>query len=83
MNEDYDQLTNHDVMSATEMAEYDRDAEFAIDAADEARARETERAEASQTHDDPDECYAEFIDGSWTHCGCEDCQQRAYEETEG
>ncbi|MEV6547920.1 hypothetical protein AB0M57_04325 [Streptomyces sp. NPDC051597] len=31
---DYDDMTNADVMSATEMAEYERDAEFAQDAAD-------------------------------------------------
>lgn len=34
-------------------------------------------------HDDEGECFAEFIDGSWTFCGCPDCDQRAYEETEG
>ncbi len=28
------------------------------------------------------ECYAEFIDGSWTYCGCEDCDQREYDDIE-
>ena len=84
MREDYDQLTNHDVMSATEMAEYDRDAEFAVDAADDARGLENERAHADEPAD-PDECTAEFIDGSWdgTYCGCPECRSRAYEATEG
>ena len=30
----------------------------------------------------PVECYAEFIDGSWTHCGCEECDQAEYEAIE-
>lgn len=25
---------------------------------------------------DNEECFAEFIDGVWTYCGCEDCAQR-------
>ncbi|WP_264086272.1 hypothetical protein [Streptomyces marincola] len=29
-----------------------------------------------------DDCYAEFIDGSWTYCGCEECDQREYEDRE-
>jgi hypothetical protein len=29
---------------------------------------------------DVDDCYAEFIDGSWTNCGCDDCEQRAADE---
>ncbi|WP_267888450.1 hypothetical protein [Streptomyces sp. SBT349] len=28
------------------------------------------------------ECEAEFIDGSYTYCGCPDCDQRAYEDRE-
>ncbi|MFE2556643.1 hypothetical protein ACFXGT_11495 [Streptomyces sp. NPDC059352] len=31
---------------------------------------------------DVDECHAELIDGSWTFCGCEDCEQRADDDTE-
>ncbi|MDF4250450.1 hypothetical protein [Streptomyces sp. WMMB303] len=84
MNEDYDQLTDHDVMSTDEMAAYDRDTEFALDAADEARAHDEQRIETTEP-DDPDECAAEFIDGTWdgTFCGCQDCHRRAYEATEG
>lgn len=36
--------------------------------------------------DDPDECRAEFIDGSWTYCGCDDCndrEQRDHDDYEG
>ncbi|WP_326598075.1 hypothetical protein [Streptomyces sp. NBC_01803] len=32
---------------------------------------------------DNDQCNAEFIDGSYTYCGCEDCGQREYEDREG
>ncbi len=32
-------------------------------------------------HED-DDCGAEFIDGSWTYCGCQDCAQREYDDTE-
>lgn len=28
------------------------------------------------------DCEAEFIDGSWTYCGCEDCDQREYDDIE-
>lgn len=28
------------------------------------------------------ECTAEFIDGSYTYCGCEDCDQREYDDIE-
>lgn len=42
---DYDDMTNADVMSASEVAEYDRADEFALDAADEARNAERETAE--------------------------------------
>lgn len=27
-----------------------------------------------------EECYAELIDGSWTYCGCPDCDQREYDD---
>ena len=29
-----------------------------------------------------DDCAAEFIDGTWTNCGCDDCRQRAADEDE-
>lgn len=29
------------------------------------------------------ECEAEFIDGSYTYCGCEDCNQGKYDAIEG
>ncbi|MDI5971417.1 hypothetical protein POF50_019100 [Streptomyces sp. SL13] len=28
------------------------------------------------------ECEAEFIDGSYTYCGCQDCDQREYDDIE-
>ena len=28
------------------------------------------------------ECEAEFIDGHWTYCGCQDCAQREYDDIE-
>ncbi|MGW5736959.1 MULTISPECIES: hypothetical protein [Streptomyces] len=73
----YDGMTNADVMSHDEMAEYDRDAEYRLDAADEERALEEERERAAEYGPDHDgDCFAEFIDGSWTNCGCPDCEQR-------
>lgn len=75
---DYDDLTNADVMTYAEMDEDDRDAELRLDAADEERALAEEQARAAE-HDgaeDDGECMAEFIDGSWTYCGCQDCEQR-------
>ncbi|MET9073931.1 hypothetical protein ABZX95_17525 [Streptomyces sp. NPDC004232] len=69
----YDGLTNADVMSAAELAEYDRDAEFRLDAEQEARdAREQDQAAA----DEPEgECIPELIDGTLYGCGvCEPCQ---------
>ncbi|MFL5910508.1 MAG: hypothetical protein ACJ768_08095 [Gaiellaceae bacterium] len=74
---DYDQMTNADVMSAEELAEYDRDAEFRLDAEDEARALREEADEAARAAEagDPDDCGGEFIDGIWYGCGeCEPCQ---------
>ncbi|MFF9898469.1 hypothetical protein [Streptomyces longispororuber] len=80
---DYDDMTNADVMGADELAEYDRDAEFRLDAADEKRALEEERArEAEYGAEHEDECGAEFIDGSWTYCGCPDCEQREADDAE-
>ncbi|BAU83316.1 hypothetical protein SLA_2389 [Streptomyces laurentii] len=31
---------------------------------------------------DEDECHAELIDGSWTNCGCPDCEDRENDEME-
>ncbi|MFB7031741.1 MULTISPECIES: hypothetical protein [unclassified Streptomyces] len=50
-------------------------------------ARPPERDENGQpltTADEPDEdeCHAEFIDGSWTYCGCPECEQREDDDTE-
>jgi hypothetical protein len=72
---EYNDLTNHDVLSPSEMADYERDARFTLDAADEADAA----PEAAPADDD---CAAEFIDGSWTYCGCEECQQAEYDAIE-
>jgi hypothetical protein len=29
-----------------------------------------------------DECHAEMIDGSYTYCGCKDCDEREREDRE-
>ncbi|MFD9567720.1 hypothetical protein [Streptomyces sp. NPDC059994] len=79
---DYDDMTNADVMSASEMAEYERDAEFALDAADEREALEREKAEEAAMTSDGHECQAEFIDGSWDYCGCDDCNDREAADAE-
>lgn len=73
---DYDHMTNADVVGADELAEYDRDAEFQLDAEDEARALQAEADEAAHAAElgDPDDCGGEFIDGTWYGCGeCEPC----------
>ncbi|MFD3517725.1 hypothetical protein [Streptomyces sp. NPDC058657] len=49
----YEGMTNRDVMSADEIEEYDRDGEFALDAADEERFAAEETAAAE--HDDGEE----------------------------
>lgn len=71
---DHERLTNADVMSADEIAEYDRDAEFRLDAEQEARdARETQNQAFSVEPEG--ECIPELIDGSVYGCGaCEPCQ---------
>lgn len=80
---DYEGMTNADVMSADEIAEYERGAEYVLDAADEERAAAAERARQAEPDLTPgDECHAEFIDGSYTSCGCEECEQREADETE-
>ncbi|UED85298.1 hypothetical protein [Streptomyces profundus] len=30
--------------------------------------------------DDDFECFAEFLDGTFTYCGCPDCEQREYDD---
>lgn len=72
----------HDVMSAEELAEDDRRAEFALDAADDLRNAEAAAAEEAEADDPGRECFAELIDGSYTYCGCEECEQREYEDSE-
>jgi hypothetical protein len=73
----YDDLSIHDVMSADELAEDDRRAEYHLDAEDEARALREDADEAARAAEagDPDDCGGEFIDGIWYGCGeCEPCQ---------
>ncbi|MFB7162278.1 hypothetical protein [Streptomyces sp. NPDC056242] len=82
---DHEHMTNADVMSADELYEYDRDAEFRLDAEDDARnttAVEAEDAKAGADTTPGDECGAEFIDGSFTYCGCEECQQREQDDAD-
>ncbi|WP_030387040.1 hypothetical protein [Streptomyces sp. NRRL S-241] len=61
--------------------EEEKAVEIALDVAAEERwaAEEAATGEGSD-HEDDDECHAEFIDGSWTNCGCPDCETRAAEE---
>ncbi|MFF7365844.1 hypothetical protein [Streptomyces sp. NPDC008125] len=61
-------------------AEEERTAVLLLDAADEERHAAEERAAAATAPEDDDECAAEFIDGSWTDCGCPECEDRAAEE---
>ena len=73
---DYDDMTNADVMSGAELAEYERDAELRLDAADEERALREDAEEAARNAEsgDPDDCGGEFIDGTWYGCGgCQVC----------
>ncbi|RCH70530.1 hypothetical protein DT019_03300 [Streptomyces sp. SDr-06] len=51
--------------------------EIALDFADEERhAAEEAQVSSAEPDDDGDECHAEFIDGSWTYCGCDECDER-------
>ncbi|MER6197990.1 hypothetical protein ABT234_11580 [Streptomyces sp. NPDC001586] len=62
--------------------EEEKAAEIALDVADEQRwAAEAAATVEGAGPEDDDECHAEFIDGSWTGCGCEDCELRDAEET--
>ncbi|MFD0437057.1 hypothetical protein [Streptomyces chartreusis] len=80
---DYDHMTNADVMSADELAEYDRDAEFRLDAEDEARALQAEAEEAArvaEAGDDLDDCGA--VDPN-DMCGiCDGCRESTAEDIE-
>ncbi|MEV7584424.1 hypothetical protein [Streptomyces erythrochromogenes] len=59
--------------------EEEKAAEIALDVADEERwAAEEKEAEIARIN--AEECGAEFIDGSWTYCGCEDCVERKERE---
>ncbi|MGP3686494.1 hypothetical protein ACTVZO_17610 [Streptomyces sp. IBSNAI002] len=59
--------------------EEEKAAEITQDIADEERAAERERLSPAAL-EDGDGCHAEFIDGSWTDCGCEDCADREARE---
>lgn len=75
-HDEYD-VDQDEGMSAAERYEYDRDAEFVLDAQDEERAAEEQRkAEAEAPVVDDGECQAEFIDGSFTSDGCPGCCER-------
>ncbi|MFD6874498.1 MULTISPECIES: hypothetical protein [unclassified Streptomyces] len=61
--------------------EEEKAAEIALDVADEERWA-AEAAAAPAEPEDENDCGAEFIDGSWAGCGCEDCADRDAEEEE-
>lgn len=75
-------MTIHDVVSADEIHEYDKDAEYAQDAADEA-ADEAAAREREEDEHDGDVCVPELIDGTYEGCGgCEDCLRDEFEDVE-
>lgn len=79
---DYDDLTIHDVMSAAELADDERDAELRLDAADEERALREDAEEAARNAEagDPVDCGAVSPDDE---CGmCEGCQEREADDIE-
>lgn len=80
-HDDYDGMTNADVMSGEELAEYERDAEFRLDAADEARDEEAaQAARAAEPDGDLEDCGAPSPD---TECGmCAGCQERTGDDIE-
>lgn len=64
--------------------EEEKAAEIALDVADEERRAAEEAAAGEPAGPQDEDCGAEFIDGSWTYCGCEDCTEReTREESEG
>lgn len=81
---DYEHLTNADVMSAAEIAEYDRDAEFRLDAEQEACGDAREMQDQGADDEPEGECIPELIDGTVYGCGacdpCQDAQQDADDE---
>lgn len=63
--------------------EEEKASEIAHDIAAEERLAELEALAANAPEDGGDEeCYAEFIDGSFTDCGCVDCEDRVALEAE-
>lgn len=79
---DYDDLSIHDVMSADEIAEYERDAEYRLDAQEEAENARLEReAEKRLTEDGEDfDCGASSPDDE---CGmCAGCREAAGDDIE-
>jgi hypothetical protein len=78
---DYDDMTNADVMSGEELAEYDRDAEFRLDAADEQRALEEDAAaRAAEPDEDMEDCGAVAPDDM---CGiCDGCRESIGDDIE-
>ena len=70
---DYEGLTNQDV-DPVDVWEEMRDAEFRLDAEQEARQAEEEKQAQTAEDDDPDDCGGEFVDGTWEGCGiCQVC----------
>lgn len=74
MNDEYDDQENEPLTREEELT-----IELRLDEAQEQR----QQIRDIQTEPDEGECASELIDGSWTICPCEDCQDRAYAETEG
>lgn len=72
---DYDDIATEVMASEAPTREQEKAAEVALDLADEQRRAEQDAAEP-EPEDDGEDCHAEFIDGSYTYCGCEDCEQR-------
>lgn len=76
---DYDDYDGDEPFTADE----ERDLELVLDAQDEERRAEQEKAAASAEPDGDDgECHAEMIDGSYTYCVCPDCDTRQAEDDE-
>ena len=80
-------MTEHD--DYTEPGWYEeglaeQNAEFAGESVKDYRdpADDQPAPQADAADDDPDGCYAEFIDGSWTYCGCADCNERETNDRE-
>jgi hypothetical protein len=79
---DYEHMTNADVMSGEELAEYERDGEYRLDAQEEAENARLEReAEERLTEDGEDfDCGAPSPD---TECGvCAGCQEARGDDIE-